>query len=605
MTDRFEHDIPWGAQITEHGARFRLWAPSQEEITLIATQSGEAMQMIPQEEGWFELETSMVKPGEGYHFALHDGMRVPDPAARAQMDDVHGPSKLVDPKAYQWKTADWKGRPWPEAVLYELHTGTFSADGTFDGVLKELDRLAEIGVTAVELCPVAQFAGNRGWGYDGVLLYAPHVAYGGPERLKALVDAAHERDLMILLDVVYNHFGPDGNYLGLYASEFFHPERHTPWGPAIAFDRKPVRDFFVHNVLYWLEEYRFDGLRFDAIDQIDDPSDEPILKEMARTVRKRFPDRHIHLTSEDDSNLVTLLEFDEENRPKLFTGEWNDDWHHAMHHILTGEDDGFYEDYVDDPGARVARMEAEGFDYQGEPSSYRGGAPRGEASGHIPPTAFVNFLQNHDQTGNRPFGERLTMLASPEALETSLALLLLSPHTPLLYMGEEYGETRPFQYFTDFHGELADAVREGRREEFKKVRLFADPEARHRIPDPNALSTFEASQLRREEVPAAQREARETLVGDLLRIRRECIVPALSSIPAHSGRIEAQSGRAFTVRWQLGGGRILTISANLADEAEEIEGSAEGDVIYQRPGTAAEALEAGNLPPWSIVCCLK
>ncbi|XSG81349.1 MAG: malto-oligosyltrehalose trehalohydrolase [Methyloligella sp. ZOD6] len=602
MTDRFSHDYPWGAQITEHGARFRLWAPSQEQITLVAAKSGEAMPMIPQAEGWFELETAMVKPGEGYHFALQDGMRVPDPAARAQMDDVHGPSKLVDPKAYRWKTSGWKGRPWREAVLYELHTGTFTDEGTFDGVLKELDRLAEIGITAIELLPVAQFAGNRGWGYDGVLLYAPHLAYGGPERLKALIDAAHERELMVLLDVVYNHFGPDGNYLGLYAPDFFHPERHTPWGPAIAFDRQPVRDFFVHNVLYWLEEYRFDGLRFDAIDQIDDQSEIPILKEMARTVRERFPDRHIHLTSEDDKNSVALLEFDAENRPKLFTGEWNDDWHHAMHHILTGEDDGFYEDYVDAPGERMARILAEGFDYQGEVSPYRGGKPRGERSGHLPPTAFINFLQNHDQTGNRPFGERLTMLAAPEALETALALLLLAPNTPLLYMGEEYGETRPFLFFTDFHGDLAKAVREGRRREFKKVRLFADPKAREKIPDPNALSTFEDSKLRRDEKEPELREARETLVRDLLRIRRECILPALSAIPAHSGRVEAQKDRAFTVSWQLGDGRALTISANLSDEAAAIQPRADGEVIYQRPETAADPLGQGSLPPWSLVC---
>ena len=364
----------------------------------------------------------------------------------------------------------------------------------------DLDRLADVGVTAIELLPVAQFAGNRGWGYDGVLLFAPHIAYGGPEGLKRLVDAAHARGLMILLDVVYNHFGPEGNYLHLYAPDFFNPKRHTPWGSAIAFERQPVREFFIHNVLYWLNEFHFDGLRFDAIDQIDDPSGEEILAEMAREVRARFPDRHVHLTIEDDDNSTRLLQFDADNRPRLFDAEWNDDWHHAMHALLTHEDTGYYQDYADAPARRVADTMAQGFGYQGEPSPFRGGRKRGQPSAHLPPTAFIDFVQNHDQVGNRAQGDRITTLAEPEAVEAALALLLLSPHIPLLFMGEEYGEERPFQFFTDFKGDLAEAVRKGRNEEFRNNKAFAEAFKQALVPDPNALSTFTTSMLKPETI---------------------------------------------------------------------------------------------------------
>ena len=418
---RFAHRLPWGAEVLDGGARFKLWAPAQDKVSLLSD-SGATVSMTKESGGWFEVTTDAIPLDSGYHFVLADGMRVPDPAARAQMGDVHGPSRLVDPKSYEWRNAGWKGRPWEEAVIYELHTGTFSADGTFDGVVKDLDRLVDVGITAVELLPVAQFAGNRGWGYDGVLHYAPHVAYGGPEGLKRLVDACHARGLMILLDVVYNHFGPDGNYLHLYAPDFFNAARHTPWGSAIDYERAPVREFFLHNVLYWLEEYRFDGLRLDAIDQIKDPSQEEILAEMAREVRARFPDRHVHLTIEDDENTTRLFKFDAENRPRLFDAEWNDDWHHAMQSLLAHDDAGYYQDYADNPVKRIAETMATGFGYQGGPSPFRGGKPRGEPSAHLPPTAFIDFLQNHDQVGNRAQGDRITTLAAPQAIAAALAL---------------------------------------------------------------------------------------------------------------------------------------------------------------------------------------
>jgi len=604
MGGRFAHHLPWGAEIVEGGVRFRLWAPAQSGVELVVADTDHALAMRDANEGWFEVITDAVKIGRGYGFALAGGGFVPDPAARAQMGDVHGFSRLTDPMAYEWKTPDWKGRPWKEAVLYELHTGTFSEDGRFDGVAHDLDRLAGLGVSALELLPVAQFSGDRGWGYDGVLLYAPHSVYGGPEELKRLIDAAHERELMMMLDVVYNHFGPDGNYLQLYAPGFFHPERRTPWGSAIAFDRGPVREFFIHNVLYWLEEFRFDGLRFDAIDQIEDQTEEPILAEIAREVRKCFPDRHIHLMIEDDHNSTSLLKFDERNRPVLFTAEWNDDWHHAVHALLTGECDGYYQDYADAPARRIAETLAQGFGYQGEPSLYRGGRRRGQPSAHLPPTAFIDFLQNHDQVGNRARGERITSLAPPEALEAALALLLLSPHIPLLFMGEEYGERRPFHFFTDFKSNLAEAVRTGRSEEFRNNPAFAEAFKQNLVPDPNSPETFAASRLSSMSSRRGEAAARARLIKNLIQARFAHIVPRLAKIGGNAGKVEAIDRAAFTVRWRFSDGGALKLSANFADTETRLTESDAGTLIFAQPEGAAAALAQCRLPPWSVVASM-
>lgn len=595
MAAQFAHALPWGAEIVDGGARFRLWAPAQNMVALHA-EGGSTVPMAKMEDGWFEVTTNAVPVDGGYQYVLADGMRVPDPAARAQIGDVHGPSRLVDPRSYDWRTPQWKGRPWEEAILYELHTGTFSLDGTFDGIVRDLDRLVDVGVTAVELLPVAQFGGNRGWGYDGVLLYAPHSIYGGPEGLKRLVDACHERDLMILLDVVYNHFGPDGNYLHLYAPDFFHAERQTPWGGAIAFDRAPVRQFFIHNVLYWLEEFRFDGLRFDAIDQIKDPSQEEILAEMAREVRAKFPDRHIHLTIEDDENTTRLLRFDADNRPRLFTAEWNDDWHHAMQSLLTGEDTGYYQDYADAPAKRVAETMAQGFGYQGEPSPFREGRKRGEPSAHLPPTAFVDFLQNHDQTGNRAQGDRITTLATPEAVDAALVLLLLAPHIPLLFMGDEYGEVRPFQFFTDFIGDLAEAVRKGRNEEFRNNKSFAEAYTKNLVPDPNALETFAGSVLAPTATP------RLDFVRSLIAARMAHVVPRLAGIGGNAGKVEAIDSNAFSVSWTLGGGGTLALTANLSDSPCDRPGNFAGAPFFSHPADMDAATR--TLAPWSVIATL-
>lgn len=573
----------WGAEPMSGGRwEFRIWAPSCADMGLLLGSDRHAMEKDA--EGWFRTELA-ADPGAEYRFAPPGHVHVPDPAARAQAGDVHGESLLVDPEAFNWQTR-WQGRPWHEVVLYELHVGAFSPEGTFDGVRRRLDHLAELGITAIELCPVAQFSGMRGWGYDGVLLYAPHVAYGGPAELKRLIDAAHARGLMVFLDVVYNHFGPDGDYLDLYAPEFFHPERHTPWGAAIAYDLDPVRRFFIENALYWLDEYRFDGLRLDAVDQIDDQSEEPILMEIAAAVRAHDFGRPVHLTTEDDRNITRLIERGPDGAVQAYDGEWNDDWHHAAHILATAENHDYYSDFARDPRGDMATALASGFVQQGESSPFRGGAPRGEPSTHLPPTAFINFLQNHDQTGNRAFGERLSTLAEPHAVEVLTALLLLSPQIPLLFMGEEWGETRPFQFFTDFHGGLADLVREGRRKEFRNWPNLADPELRKMIPDPNTPATFKRSKLDWSAPATEFGRARIKLIRRLLRIRRQEIMPRLPGIAGEAGAAETPGERGISVCWQLGEGAKLRILANLGGPTFEAaipgrEIFRQGDVAHQ------------------------
>ncbi len=522
--------------------RFRLWAPGGDGIVL-EVQGLAPIPLAHTHDGWREA-SAPCGPGALYRFRLPDGKLVPDPASRAQPDDVQGSSLVVDSGAYRWRHADWRGRPWEETVLYELHPGLL---GGFRGISDALPALADLGVTAVELMPIAEFSGNRNWGYDGVLPYAPESAYGAPDELKAMIDRAHELGIMVFLDVVYNHFGPDGNWLPVYAPEFFHQDESTPWGAAIDYRRPEVRRFFTENALYWLGEFRFDGLRLDAVHAIPDPG---WIDEMAAEIRATFTDRHVHLVLENEKNEASHLRRD-------VNAQWNDDFHNVMHVLLTGETHAYYESFADHPAERLARSLAEGFIYQGEPSPHHKGKRRGTLSADIRPTAFVNFLQNHDQIGNRAVGERLTVLTDPAVLKAAIALLLLCPAIPLIFMGEETGSIRPFLFFTDFHDQLADAVREGRRREFAGFPAFADPEAREAIPDPNALSTFEASKVAEDGDAATWRDFYRRLIA----LRRERIVPRLkaaSAIDAH-----AIGDKAVRASWRLGDGSVLTIVCNL------------------------------------------
>jgi malto-oligosyltrehalose trehalohydrolase len=567
MSGGFAATPRFGANlIAPDRTRFTIWAPDCEQVTLEV----EGAQPVPMQvkDGSFTCE-AQCGAGARYRFRVRPDLAVPDPASRAQAGDVHDASIVVDPRAFRWRHPEWQGRPWHEAIIYELHAG---AMGGFAGVTERLNELVALGITAVELMPINDFPGNRNWGYDGVLPYAPDSAYGTPQDLKTLIDTAHGLGMMVFLDVVYNHFGPDGNYLHAYASPFFHKDAATPWGEAIDFRQPEVRSFFIDNALLWLNEYRFDGLRFDAVHAIRDRG---FLQDLAKSLREGTePGRHVHLVLENDDNDAELLRTG-------FDAQWSDDSHHALHVLLTSEQNGYYADYRK-PAEALARILKEGFAYQGEPSPHRDGARRGSPSGDLLPTSFVLFLQNHDQIGNRAVGERLTALADPAALAAATLVLLLAPQIPLLFMGEEWGETRPFLFFTDHHGELAELVREGRRKEFASFADFADPAAREHIPDPNAPETFGASKLTRPtDRTLAQREI-HARYRQLLALRISRIMPHLPGTRATAS--EAIGSHAVRATWRLGNGTELTIAVNLGTGPVRCA-PGKGDVIASVPSS--------------------
>ena len=536
--------------LSDGTTRFRLWAPSSDKV-MLALDEQAPVPMVRLDDGFHEL-TIRAPAGTRYRFGMAENVWVPDPASRLQDGDVHDSSIVCDMGRYSWQQPEWSGRPWTETVLYEIHCGLA---GGFNGVRQRLPELAKLGVTAVELMPIADFPGPRNWGYDGVLPYAPDRAYGTPDELRELIDAAHGLGIMVFLDVVYNHFGPDGNYLPSYAPEFFRTDLDTPWGPAIDFRQQPVRRFFAENALYWLREFRFDGLRLDAVHAI---SDKTWLPEMANFVRSAINSpRHIHLILENDDNAASLL-------VQGFDAQWNDDAHHVVHHLLTGEESGYYASYARRPANMLARALAEGFVFQGEADPVRHDRRRGEPSADLSPDHFVFFLQNHDQVGNRAMGERLTGLDVPlESLRAAVALQLLAPHIPLLFMGEEQGAKSPFLYFTSHaKPELARAVRDGRRKEFANFPAFADEQARSAIPDPNEPDTWSRSQLSQDDDPAAQ-EWRQWY-QNLLSLRHEFIIPRLSG--TRSLGAEALGTRAVFAKWEMGDGARLSLFCNLGPE---------------------------------------
>jgi maltooligosyltrehalose trehalohydrolase len=569
--------MKWGPTlIAADRVRFALWAPALEQLDL-EIEGAAPIAMTASEDGWFATEAA-GGAGTRYRFRLPDGTPVPDPASRAQAGDVHGWSVVTDPDAHSWQETGWRGRPWREAVIQECHAGVA---GGYAGLIRRLPELVETGFTAIELMPLAAFGGTRNWGYDGVLPYAPASAYGTPDELKALVDAAHGHGLMVLLDVVYNHFGPDGNYLSAYAPDFFKADTHTPWGGAIDFAKEPVARFFIDNALHWLREFRFDGLRFDAVHAI---ADNDFIDRMAREIHAALPDRHIHLVLENEHNDAARLD-------GSYDAQWNDDFHNVLHVLLTDETHGYYRDFAEAPAQKLARCLREGFIYQGEGSPNQKGKARGTPSSHLPPTRFVSFLQNHDQIGNRAKGERLTVLTSAPLLRATTGLLLLSPQIPLTFMGDEQGSQAPFLFFTDFHDELADAVREGRRGEFAGFPGFADAEARASIPDPNAAETFEQSRP----TPGPEAAAWRQLYRELLTIRRERIVHHLDDCRAIDA--DAIGDKAVCARWRLGSG-TLTLAINLGDAPVPFAAPA-GEVLTLIGSDAVGAtLPAASFAAW-------
>ncbi|GAA0706085.1 malto-oligosyltrehalose trehalohydrolase [Dyella marensis] len=576
----------YGAILTGRGVRFRLWAPAARRVELIIGAQAHAMRAKPH--GEFELLLD-VPAGTAYRYRIDGASEVPDPASRRQQGDVDGYSVVVDPH-YPWRHPDWAGRPWKEAVICELHVGCL---GGYDGVRERLASIRAAGYTAIELMPVGEFPGQRNWGYDGVLPYAPESSYGTPDALKALVDAAHGLGLMVLLDVVYNHFGPHGNYLHAYAPAFFRGDQATPWGAAIDFRRAQVRRFFIDNALMWLEEFRLDGLRLDAVHAIASPTFVPRL---AQAVRERLPrGRHVHLVLENERNDAGLLR-------GAARAQWNDDGHNALHVLLTGEHEGYYADYARDPLGRLARVLSEGFAFQGQRD--RHGRRRGQPSGDLAPTSFVLFLQNHDQIGNRALGERLSALVPPARWRVAMALVALSPMVPLFFMGDEWGCATPFLYFTSHPAELGAKVREGRRAEFAAFSAYASAQQRARIPDPNARATFEASVPRVDDAGAAA-AARAWFRG-LLELRLRVLVPRLE--PCRALGCERLGEAALAARWELADGSLWTLAFNLGERAvafaapdgsrrvhgEDAHGAASGDGLppgsfgaWHGPGHAA------------------
>lgn len=585
--------IEFGPQMREEGGvLFCLFAPAASSVGLAlnedASTARNPLAMRRCADGWYELDVQDAGPGTRYCFVLPDGFRVPDPASRYAPLGVHGPSEVVDPNAYQWNDEGWKGRPWREAVLYELHVGAFTPEGTFRAAAEKLDRLRDLGVTAIELMCICAFAGQRNWGYEGVQFYAPEANYGRPEDLKAFIDAAHAREIMVILDVVYNHFGPEGNYIARYFPQMFSRKHKTAWGAGLNFDEAgchQVREFIVQNALYWTGEFHVDGLRLDASHAMIDDSSHHILNEISERVHAANGDRHVHLILENEQTIPRLLRRDAHGR-SLYTAQWN----HAVDHILglamIRECNPADEARLHDT-SELARALSEGF-FAGDLSCST------EDAVSVPPTAFVSFIQTHDLVGNRIFGERIDQLAPPEAVRAIAAVYLLMPQIPMLFMGEEWAASTPFPFFSDYGGQLAEAVRRGRAEQMART-LHADEETLWRAPDPQAESTFLSAKLHWEELDDPAHAAQWEWYRRVLSVRRERILPLLNGLTERCGIWQVTAVGQFDCEWTVRDGR-LCLRANLCALAATAElPDPEAEVIWQE-GTVAD----GHLGPWSV-----
>ncbi len=585
------HTMPFGARLlAAGGAGFSLWAPHARQAALWYRPSPKAAaRSIPAaraDGGWWQAQAADAGASTPYRWVIDGKLSVPDPASRSNPWGPHEPSVLIEPASHAWKT-QWAGRPWHELVFYELHVGTFTPAGTYDGAMRRLPELAALGFTAIELMPVASFGGQWGWGYDGVLPFAPHAAYGSPEELKRFVDEAHALGLCVFLDVVYNHFGPDGNYLHAYAPQFFSSSHASPWGAAINFDQEGsavVREFFVHNALYWIEEFGMDGLRLDAVHAIADDSRPDILHTLSARVRElaATEGRQVHLVLENEKNQPARLAPTPE--PGRYDAQWNDDFHHAVHVALTGESQGYYAKFARHPLALLARVLTHGFAFP-EAASVAGGAP-------VPLGCMVNFIGNHDQIGNRAFGERLGRLAPTEGVELALLLALLTPAAPMVFMGDEFAATTPFLYFANWDGPLRDAVREGRAREFGHV-VSGDAA----LPDPCDAATLHASQLQWDESATPAGQARRALVQQALAARRTWLQPRARQLrrEGHTAEFVGESG--IRVAWHYEDGASLVMEMNLGPDAAMALVSAQGPT-----NQAAEVFShrwAGDGAPWA------
>ena len=582
----------------EGGVIFRLFAPAASSVRLAiderAPNTREPVAMLSDGDGWHAAAVDDVGPGTLYSFLLPDGAHVPDPASRYAPAGVHGPSEVIDPCTFQWSDAEWSGRRWDEAVLYELHVGTFTPEGTFPAAIGRLGHLKNLGITAVELMCICAFAGQRSWGYDCAQIYAPDSTYGRPEDLKAFIDAAHAHGIMVILDVVYNHFGPEGNYIPKYFPQIFSESHKTAWGPGLNFDgprSREVREFIVQNAVYWTCEFHVDGLRLDASHAMIDTSPRHILNEIAERVHAAAGNRHIHLILENEKSIAPLLRRDPRGYAP-YAAQWN----HAIDHMLGLSMSGDCDE--SDPARRhetdeLARALAEGF-FSGGPS-----CPPDDRI-PVPMTAFVSFIQTHDLVGNRVSGERIDKLASPEAVRAVAAIYLLLPQIPMLFMGEEWAATTPFPFFSDYGGELAEAVRRGRTKQLMQTGQV-DKETLRGAPDPQAESTFLSSKLRWEELNDPFHAARFDWYRRILEIRRQRILPLLDGLEPR-GTCLVHSGGRFECEWTVKQEGRLRLRANLCAAASNSFTQTTSDGVLWLEGSQPEP---GTLGPWTVHWALE
>ena len=583
-----DHDI--GATPFPDGTtRFKVWGPRANKIAVTIPGSERSPQSLtPEGNGYFSGAVTNIGDGDRYYYLLDDTLERPDPASSSQPDGVHGPSQVVDHKRYQWHDLHWYGIPLEQYIIYELHVGVFTPAGTFDEVISRLDYLCELGITAVELMPVGQFPGDRNWGYDGTFIFAPQNSYGGPDGLKRLVDACHAKGLAVILDVVYNHLGPEGNYLHAFGP-YFTERYRTPWGDAVNFDgpdSDPVRSYFIFNAVHWISEYHIDALRLDAIHGIYDFSALHILQELSEAVHHKGAElsRQVYVIAESDLNDARVVKSTDSGGYDL-DAQWNDDFHHALRSLLTGELDGYYSDFG--RFSDLAKGVQEGFILSGGYSTFRR-RRHGSSSVEIPPGRLVVFSQNHDQIGNRMRGERPDEHLVPQQLMLAAATVLLSPYLPLLFMGEEYAESAPFPYFVS-HGDadLVEAVRKGRLEEFTAFTRQGTP------PDPQSESTFLSAKLDQERRHRGNHRAIFNFYRELIRLRKECA--PIAKLSRNDMQVVAcEEEKVLAVTRSEGGIEVLCLF-NYSDQARVIDPSlASGKMSVLLDST-------GNCSPGSCV----
>ena len=587
---RSHHCLPFGAEIQPDGSvRFRLFAPAVECVAVEIDGHPNHLSMHAEGNGWHELVTRFAAAGTRYRFAMPDGLRVADPGSRFQPDGATGWSEVIDPLAFHWQQTGWRGRPWAQTIFYELHIGTFTPEGTFRAAIDKLPYLRDLGITAIEVMCFQQFQGRRSWGYDPVLLFAPANVYGRPEDVKAFVDAAHAHGLMVLFDVVFNHFGPEGSYIGRYFPQVCSTRHETPWGKGLNFDEdfsRPVRDLIVHNALYWIEEFRADGLRLDATHTMLDSSPVHILDEVAAAVRALDVPWNVHLVLEHEQNIARKVGRNLDGSLRAFDAEWNYD----APRLLTPVYGSFCKE-----GARLeetdqaARGVAEGFLPRCEGKLI-------EQSYMAPPISFVSYIQTHDLVGNRIQGDRMTATAPLELARTLAALFLLMPQMPLLFMGEEFRASTPFPFFCDYSGPAAEGLKDRRREQFKKMDPKPTDEEMDRAPDPQAEATFLSAKLNWNELQNPDHAAWLELYRSLLRLRSQRIVPLLEGLTEDCGRHRTIAPGAFTASWTLHRGARLHLAVNLCKEPQGPFPRLPGEELWSE----GEQSPDGSFGPWAL-----